>query len=403
MPSLSFDPDVGVSVPSTQEVREEIAGDLQDAFKTAEKSTPLNVDPTSPGGQIVDIITAQVEAKNAEVAYLANMYNPAVARGFFLDALAGLYFLTRKVSEPTVVTCTCTGLKGTVIPFGAIVQDTVGNQLRHMTVGGAMIGDAGTVDASFATVEHGPIEISAGSVTQIVTVVPGWDSVTNVAAGVTGRDVEPDAEFLNRIKESFAINSHGSVESIQSNLSELDGVLDCVVLENFTNEYQTQYEVRLEPHSIAICIVGGEDDAIAETIYRRKDLGCGTNGETQVTYIAGDHFNARYTYKIIRPTAAAFHVKIIFNSTGMPAETQQAVKNAVVSDFLGEKKNPRVKLATTVYASRFYETVQSASSEPVLDIQIYLDDDEPSNYVEIPANVEPALIADNVQLVFQGA
>ena len=37
----------------------------------------------------------------------------------------------------------------------------------------------------------------------------------------------------------------------------------------------------------------------------------------------------------------------------MNADTKEAVQNAIVSDFLGELTNPRVKLATTVYASRF--------------------------------------------------
>lgn len=257
MSGPSFDQNNGVTVPTTKELREEVASGFQDAFRVRESDPVLNTDPTSPMGQVVDLMVGELEAKNAELAFLANQLNPRTARGMFLDALAALYGLERKVSEPTVVVCTCTGLAGTVIPFGAIVQDSAGNKYRQSRAGGVTIGVGGTVETEFSAVEHGEIEVSAGSITQIITVVAGWDSVSNASAGITGRDVEPDGELLNRMIQSYAINANGTVENIQSNLAELDGVLDVVVLENYTNEKQTQYDVELDAHSIAVCIVGG--------------------------------------------------------------------------------------------------------------------------------------------------
>ena len=348
MAQLAFNDQTGVVVPTTQEVRQDIAESVQTAFKVNDSDPALNVDPTAPMGQVVDIITTEVQAKNTEVAFLANQLNPRTATGVWLDALAALYGLTRKVSEPTVVVCTCTGLQGTVIPYGAIVQDTLGNQLRHSVAGGVVIPAAGTIDTQFSTVEHGAIEIGAGTVTKIVTVIAGWDTVTNAAAGITGRDVEPDGELLNRIKQSYATNANGTVANMQANLAALDGVLDCVVLENYTNEPQLQYGITLTAHSVAVCIVGGDDDAIAQTIFERKSAGCGTVGTTQVTYVDTEHFNATYIYNIVRPTAVDFEVQVTFFDDDMNPTTQDQVKQAIVSDFLGELENARVKLATTV-------------------------------------------------------
>ena len=266
---------------------------------------------------------------------------------------------------------------------------------------GATIGDNGTVETTFDTVEHGNIEIGANTVTNIVTVIAGWDSVNNPTAGVTGRDLEPDGELISRMKESYAINANGTVANIQSNLSDLDGVLDCVVLENYSNRPQTQYSVQLVAHSIAVCIVGGDDDAIAETIFRRKSAGCATNGDTEVTYIDTEHFNAVYTYKIIRPTAQTFKVKVTFYAEGLNSDLQNEIKEAVVKDFLGELKNPRVTLASTVYASRFYQAIQSVTDTPINNIQISLNNGAFANLIEVPANVSPTLTEDDVSINFE--
>lgn len=402
MAQVSFDPQSGVVVPTTRSVREDLATAMQEALRLSADDPAINVDSTSPLGQFIDLVAAEIEAKNAEIAFLSNQLNPKTANGLWLDALAALYGLNRKTSEPTVVVCTCTGLKGTVIPYGAIVQDTQGNQLRHTTAGGVTIGDSGTIDANFATVEHGDIQISAGTVTKIVTVVSGWDSVTNRAAGITGREIEPDGELLNRMIESYAINANATVANIQSNLAELDGVLDCIVLENYTNKPQEQYSITLDPHSIAVCIVGGDDEAIAETIWRRKSAGCGTTGTTEVTYVDTEHYNAVYTYQIVRPTAVNFEVQVTFFDPDMDAETQAEVKQAIIKDFLGELTNARVKLATTVYASRFYRCVQNATDAPVKDILIGLDGGPLSTSVDVPANESPTISTDSISLVFGG-
>lgn len=402
MAELKFDPRSGVVVPTTQEVRDDIASGLQEAFKTKDGDPLLNVDPSSPMGQVADIITTEAAAKNSEVAFLANQLNPRTATGIWLDALAALYGLTRHVSEPTVVVCTCTGLRGAVIPYGAIVQDTQGHQLRHSVGGGVTIPDSGSVETTFSAVEHGAIEIGPGTVTQIVTVIAGWDSVTNAAAGVTGRVAEPDGELLNRMIESYAVNANGTVANVQANLSELDGVLDCVVLENYTNQPQQQYGITLTAHSIAVCIVGGDDEAIAETIFQRKSAGCGTVGTTQVNYVDTEHFNASYTYNIVRPTAVALKIQVTFFADSMDAETQSKVKKALISDFLGELSNPRVKLATTVYASRFYRCIQSVTDSPINQILLGLNNRGLATSIDVPADESPTLSEETISLVFGG-
>ena len=296
MSQLEFS-STGITIPKTSDIRADIAAKFQAAFQASGSAEVANTDPDQPLGQLVDALVAEIEAKNSEIAFLANVFSMDQATGSFLDQLVSLYFIERKVSEPTIVQCTCTGLQGTVIPFGAVVQDTNGNQYRCLTTN-VTIGSTGTATVNFAAVTHGPLEVQPETVTKIVTTVPGWDSVTNPVAGVTGRDEESDAVLRDRTKQSVALNSHGSVSAIESAIAQVDGVIDVSVLENITNVPEEQFGVTVPGHSIAVCVAGGEGTDIAQAIYEKKDAGCGMTGTTDVTYTLPST-GTEYTYPIL--------------------------------------------------------------------------------------------------------
>ena len=403
MSQLEFDPTVGVVIPDTSEIREEMAAKIQAAFSLGETGVVLNVDPASPMGQVVDALVAEIEAKNAEIAFIANQFSMLQATGNFMDALASLYFLDRKVSEATIVQCLCTGLTGTQIPFGAIVQDTNGNKYRCMQTSGTTIPGDGSVLVNFAAVEHGALQVRPGAVTKIVTTVPGWDAVTNPAAGVVGRDRESDAELLDRVRASVAYNAHGTVDALKASLANLDGVIDCEVLENYGSEAVTLYGVSVSGHSIAVCVSGGDDADIAEAIYRKKDAGCGMVGTHYVSYADADASKAKYTYPIIVPTATNVYVRVTFFADSMDATTQDAIKAAVVADAAGQNTNARVGLASTLYGSRFWSSVIGKTSVPVKSIQVALG--AASGFTDslaINADVEPVISDATVSIAFAG-
>lgn len=400
MASIVFNENTGIEIPETSDVRQDLETGFKNAFQINPDDPELNTDPTSPFGQIIDLITAEVEAKNAEIAFISNMSNIYLATGKFLDSQATLYGLRRKISEPTIVTCTCTGLRGTVIPYGAIVQDVNNNQFRCNVAAGVTIGNTGTVDVTFAAIEKGALVVSPNAVTQIITSIAGWETVNNSSAGITGRVEETDAELRNRIQESYAINSTGSVESFESNLAQLSGVIDVAVLENYTNSSVTKYGVSVDPHSVAVCISGGEDADIASIIYARKDIGCGTTGDTEVQYIDTAHANTVYRYNIIRPVSTNFYIYVDFFSTELNSDLQDEIKQALINDFLGVLDNDRVKLASEVFSSRFYQCIQDVTNAPIASLTIALGSGTASQHVTIDADVEPTLAAENITLSF---
>lgn len=399
MPLLNFDPQVGMVAPDTAVLRDAVAANWEQAFNTGDGSPTLDTEAATPAGQLVDAEAAYLAQVNAELLYLFSQLNPRTSEGVWQDALGYIYFLSRKVAQPTLVTVTCSGLQGTEIPAGAQMRDDDG--VRYELTSTVTIPAGGSVDGVFQALEAGPIECPAGTLSTIVTVIPGWDTGVNAAAGVVGRNRESQVDFENRRFASVAKNSHGSVFSLQGALADLDGVADCNVLENPTDSAVVKNSVSIPSHSVAICIYGGQDSAIAQTIYEKKDAGCGTTGNDTVTHTATEAGNAVYSYSIVRPTPTDVHIEVEINKTQQTSTTVvQDVIDAVMGDFLGSDPNSgntRVGLAQTVYASRFsVAVIKTAGVQDLVGITIGLGSGSMGASIEIPGNVEPTISSADI-------
>lgn len=403
---LVFNPETGLDAPDTEEIRAAVEQDWISSFREDGKPE-LDVDSTTPAGQLIDAETAEIEAKNADTLFLANQFNPRVAEGRWQDALGFIYFINRKIAEPTIVTCQVTGLNGTVVPYGAIVRNDDGIQL--ICNSSVTIGVSGAAETTFRTAETGPIDIPANSVNTIITTIPGWDSITNNAAGSVGRNVESRGDFENRRYKSVAKNSHGSVSAIYGALNDLsgtEGVLDVQVLENIGPNQIVKYGVTIPGHGITVCIYGGADEDIARVIYEKKDAGCDTGGNTEIVYTAADYSNAVYRYLILRPDTVNFWVKVRLGAgETVTQQIQYAVRLAVYQEFLGENdhtQDPRVGLAQEIYASRFVHAVTAVPGVvSLINIQVALQDEQPTDdkYVDrltINGDQEPVISLDQI-------
>ena len=277
--AVKFNPLTGMTPDDGQTIRSRLAQLWKKALQSKD-SPELNTEPETPAGQLIDGQAALVIAKDNEVMHLANMINPATSDGIFQDALGRIYFLTRHVAESTLVTCTCRGLNGTIIPYGAIVQDVNGNQYYNTTI--AEIDETGVVDAVFRCSQRGPIVVEAQQVNKIITVIPGWDSVSNTGAGVTGRDREGQQEFEIRRARSVAKNSHGLAESVEGSVGNLSGVIACRIEQNRGHNPVEKYGVTIPGHSVYLSVYGGDKEEIAKTMHKKLDAGCGTAGNTKV-------------------------------------------------------------------------------------------------------------------------
>lgn len=396
--AITFDNEKGFIAESVEDVRSAVRTVWVEAFKDPDLPA-LNTSPETPQGQIIDAQTAAIMNKDNEFIFLANQFNPATATGIFQDALAQLYFLSRQPATSTIVSCTCTGLQGVVIPAGAVIQTTSGLQLINTTDG--QIGQSGSIILDFKVTDTGPVPVGAGTATIIITQIPGWDSVTNEQAGIIGRNEESQREFATRIAKSVAINSQGSVNAIYAALANLSGVVAVVVLENDTDTAVEKEGVNITAHSICISIYGGNNDDIAETIYNKKDMGCGTVGNTQISYTnsRGTVFN----YNILIPTPTSIGIKVTINNTAnLPSNIQALVQQAVLDNFNGVDGSTPVAMAQTLYATRFVPSILDTGVLSVASVEIKLNE----SYVDIAvfdATQIPTLDINDIEVVISGS
>ena len=372
---LHFDPAIGFYADEIEDVRSDVASAWQTAFANS-TDVPLNTDPESPAGQLVDSQTSAVVEKDTELLYLCNQFDPAKNEGVFQDAIARIYFLTRKGAVPSSAVIKVTGLPGTVIPISAQIQSAADDTLWQNSAA-FTIGADGTATGTFYCLTSGSIDALPGTLTQIVTVVAGWDTATNAHAATPGTLAENRGAFEQRRYESVALNSRGTAASVYARIMQLKNVIGCVVRENKTNVPKVIDGITLSPHSVYVCVLGGSDGDIATAMYRTVSAGCDTNGTT--TYLVEDDSTGiKEPIHFQRPTEVDVTIRLKFpNAADLSADSKQEIQEAVYANFYGEDPTvidgsimARPMMGDTIYAPRFAISVQNAGYIDLLDVDV---------------------------------
>jgi hypothetical protein len=336
-----------------------------------------NLDPglSTPQGQLASSFTAVIGDKNDQFLAYINGVDPAFAAGRMQDGIARIYFITRNPALPTIVTATCTGLPGVVIPPGAVALATDGN--LYVCTGGGTIGPGGSVSLQFACVVTGPIACPATSLSSIYRAIPGWDTVTNAADGVLGVNVETRAAFETRRQQSVAKNSVGMLSSILGAVLDVPGVLDAYAISNDTGGTATIGGLSFGANQLYVAAIGGDPQTIANAIWSKKlPGGPYWPGNTTVTVLDA---NSGYSlplpsYSVIferpAPTDVVFKVFLV-NSTAVPSNALTLIQAAIIAAFAGADGGPRARIGSTVYASRFYGAIAALGGwAQIIDIHV---------------------------------
>lgn len=128
--------------------------------------------------------------------------------------------------------------------------------------------------------DDGPITAAVGELTDIVTLVPGWNSVSNLQVASLGRELETDAELRTRYKSGVYALGAATLPALQANLEAR--VLGVTSVRVFENDSDTVDTVGRPPHSIHVVAEGGLDSDIAAAIFQYKAAGIDTFGDVVV-------------------------------------------------------------------------------------------------------------------------
>lgn len=398
---LIFNEKTGFSVQEPADIREEIAQNWVDAFKS-DDTPDINTAPETPQGQIIDAETLAITQKDSELAFLANMFNPKTARGIWQDALAEIYFIKRKKAVNSRCYCILTGLQGTVIEKGSKIQSSADNTYWHL-LETVTINSNSSVTALFECESEGSVIASPNTLSKIVTIVAGWDTVNNSQSATVGSLEESQQAFEKRRYGSVALNSVGTTASVFSRVNQIDDVVGCYVVDNKTNVNKIIDDYLLKPHSIYVAVLGGDDVEIAEAIYRSLSAGCDYNGNTRIT-VVDPHSHAKEKVTFMRPTAQNVYIKVNVFDKDLPNDYEKLIKNAVISNFYGQDEQieiageavTRAIMSDDIYASRFLPSILNKNISSLLSVQISLDNQIFGDYVHIKIDKEPYIDESNI-------
>ena len=329
--------DVGYIAPTTQEINDGLWQMVEAAFGGNVSRVQGTVQY-----QFVTSWTAMIKDAYDNLISLGNQFDPRYAEGIWQDAIAQLYFLTRKLATKSVCPVIFKGLTGAQIPEGFAVRDVAGRD--WLTVGAYNIGVNGTVTIQCICQVAGAIEALPNSITIIPTALNGLDQVYNEDSAVIGYDEESRVDFNVRRQESVAINAKMTDEATKGAVLAVRDVVDAYVISNPTDATVTFGPTNYPAirNSIVVSVVGGNDYDVAKAAFIKAGTGCSWNGNTDVTVIADgyDHTPPTYPIKILRPEFKDVYFKVIVQDKSkvsfvLESQIKQQILSAVNS---GEKR-----------------------------------------------------------------
>lgn len=385
----------GILAPTTQEVTAGLWQLMRGCF-----GDNINTDADTPQGQLVTTLTAIITDERNFMIGLLNSFDPRYASGTMQDAIGYIYFLQRKQATRSVAELTFTGLSGMTVPAGFEVQDEQGR--TWFTNAEDTIKSTGTVTVNASCADAGSNDAPAGTINRITRNITGVDSVTNEKAAIPGRNAESRQEFEFRRQQSVAINGKNTNQATYGAVSNIKDVIDCYVIDNPTDETVTVGKTNypLIRNSIAVSVVGGDDDEIAKMILTKAGSGCSFVGNTEVTYEDKENFPympPTYKVKFIRPE----HIQVEFVVTFedkllLTYQEKEAVKSAILEEF--KSGHGKGQIARRLIASDYICTVAQSAANRLLSVQVSRKDGQIGNYVDFGIDEFPVLSPDDIRI-----
>ena len=246
----------------------------------------LSLATETPQGQMIDGLSILFAELDEVIVAIGNSFSLDRASGVAQDDQADLLNITRRRASRSTVTVTATGVPETVIPAGSRVA-TPANDVFASTVA-ATIPTGGSIDVAMESEELGAIVATAGSLTLIVDVIAGWETVTNAAAATLGDTEETQVEFRLRYRRHAARNALTYIQALESRILGVPGVVNVLVRDNSTDASVTEQGQDIDAGSIYCAVQGGTDAAVADAIFRAKTPGISTVGATTETITQTD-------------------------------------------------------------------------------------------------------------------
>ena len=245
------------------------------------------------------------------------------------------------------------------------------NRRHNMILSSNLTTDSVTGIIPFYSETNGEVTLPNGTITEIVTAVPGFLGVTNLVPYIAGRLRETDIELRKSYADKIFHRSNNMLESIKSAiLINVQGVNSVAAYQNDTNIIDKYGRL---PHSIEIIVDGGSDYEIAMQIRNKKAGGIQSFGsiEVPISGINGEPMFERFS----RPEYLYIWFRIILTLNPaeiLPSNYAEAITMIVIETMRtvapGQSIVPQRLIESMIYSSvpgiGFIETSTFISIDP---------------------------------------
>lgn len=305
----------------------------------------INLEQNSQDGQVVNIISQAIEDIQQVISFTYNSFDINSCSGRLLDRNVAYHGIARNSGSYTVVPIEvtfdrATSLQGlddnynNVNGSGFTVGDNNGNNFILIT---STTEQQGTSTLYFRSQVIGEIQPNLNTIKNIITPQLGVVSVNNPSAPQQiGTEEETDYSLRNRFFQTSSLGGSGSFDNVKAAILNVANVQSV----NGENNYQDTVSAQGTPaHTIWLIVQGGDDDDIANAIYRTISGGCGLRGNI-VKYVA-DVYGNQNIIKFDRPVVEEYYVR--FKITPKVSTTTfdvDVIKSYLVNNYVlgvGEK------------------------------------------------------------------
>lgn len=299
-----------------------------------------------------------------EIVYNSRFVDTAVGQPLYnLGAMMGL----RRLSAAKAVGyVTFTGEPMSTVPEGLMVG-TVTNVNYTVQESKQLDLDGKATVPVMCTVEGDIGNVEANRITKIVNPLSHLKTVTNELAISSGRYDETDDEFRDRYYLSMDKAGGVNTDSIRGAiLQEVSGAVSCLVYENITDFYDDK---GLPPHSVNAIVHGGNDTAIANTLFRWVGAGIETHGNTEISVLSLS--KQAIPIRFSRPEPVMIEIKIenLTVDSNFPNDGYNLITESLIS-YIGNDEIGGISVGEDVIYNRIPCRIVGVTG--VIDADIYI-------------------------------
>jgi uncharacterized phage protein gp47/JayE len=162
--------------------------------------------------------------------------------------------------------------------------------------------------ARFVAEDSGRQILPTGALNEIVTPRSGWDGVGNLVAGSVGRERETDEELRIRFEKSREVVGSATVRALRARLMQEANVREVNIFENRSGEVSDD---GIPGHAIEAVVAGGDNQKVAETLWKYKPAGIETHGS--LSFIVKDDNSDGQQIRFSRPQTKLAWIKVSVN------------------------------------------------------------------------------------------